>query len=292
MVRSMTGYGKAEASNDKYIFSVELKAVNHRYLDVSVRLPKVLNSLETSVRQVLKNRLDRGKVDVFINYKKESDESGMISYDSSVVKGYLDCFSKMEDEFGIINDIKMSVMSRLPNVIVEEEDTFEEDAIWALLSQALNNAIDAFVAEREREGEKLKSDLLSKLDELLFAVDEIEKIYPSILEEYKTKLAGKIEELLGNTAVEENRILAEVTLYADKTCVDEETVRLKTHIESMADTLKAGGVCGKKLDFITQEMNREANTILSKSNTISITDIGISLKTGIEKVREQIQNIE
>lgn len=292
MVRSMTGYGKAEAANEKYIFSVELKAVNHRYLDVSIRLPKVINSLENKIRQVVKERLDRGKVDIFINYRKEAGQSGAISYDASMVRGYLDCFSGMEKEFGIVNDIKMSVISRLPNVIVEEEEVFEDEAVWALLSEALNKAIDGFIAEREREGEKLKEDLLSKLSELLAAVEEIEKIYPSILEEYKNKLAGKIEELLGNMAVEENRILAEVTLYADKTCVDEETVRLKTHIESMADTLKAGGVCGKKLDFITQEMNREANTILSKSNTMSITDIGILLKTGIEKVREQIQNIE
>lgn len=292
MVRSMTGYGKAEAANEKYVFTVELKAVNHRYLDVSIRLPKVINSLESKIRQVVKDRLDRGKVDIFINYKKEAGETGAIGYDAALVKGYLDCFSKMESEFGIINDIKMSVISRLPNVIIEEEEIFEDDAVWELLSNALNAAIDAFIAEREREGEKLKEDLLGKLSEILSAVDEIEKIYPSILEEYKAKLVTKVEELLGNITVEENRILAEVTLYADKTCVDEETVRLKTHIESMIDTLKFGGVCGKKLDFITQEMNREANTILSKSNTISITDIGIALKTGIEKVREQIQNIE
>ena len=292
MVRSMTGYGKAESSNEKYIFSVELKAVNHRYLDMSVRLPKVLNSLETSVRQLVKDRIERGKVDIFINYRKEAETSGAVSFDAAVVRGYLDCFSKMQEEFGISNDIKMSVMSRLPNVIIEEEDAFEDDTAWKLLSEALNAAIDMFVESREREGEKLKADLLNKLDELILAVDEIEKIYPDILEEYKNRLAGKIEELLGNTTVEESRILAEVTLFADKTCVDEETVRLRTHIENMADTLKIGGVCGKKLDFITQEMNREANTILSKSNTISITDIGISLKTGIEKVREQIQNIE
>lgn len=292
MVRSMTGYGKAEAANEKYVFSVELKSVNHRYLDVSIRMPKVINSMEGKIRQVVKERLDRGKVDIFINYRKEASDNGTISYDSSLVKGYLDVFSQLESEFGIINDIKMSVISRLPNVIIEEDEIFEDEAVWKLLSEALNSAIDAFIAEREREGEKLKEDLLLKLSELNAAVEEIEKIYPSILEEYKQKLALKIEELLGNTSVEENRILAEVTLFADKTCVDEETVRLKTHIESMTDTLKRGGVCGKKLDFITQEMNREANTILSKSNTISITDIGIALKTGIEKVREQIQNIE
>lgn len=292
MVRSMTGYGKAEAANEKYVFSVELKAVNHRYLDVSIRLPKVINSLESKIRQVVKDRLDRGKVDIFINYRKEAGETGVISYDAALVKGYLDCFSKMENEFGIVNDIKMSVISRLPNVIIEEEELFEDESVWELLLDALNSAIDAFVVEREREGEKLKEDLLGKLSDLLAAVEEIEKIYPSILDEYKDKLALKIEELLGNNTIEENRILAEVTLYADKTCVDEETVRLKTHIESMTETLRRGGVCGKKLDFITQEMNREANTILSKSNTISITDIGIALKTGIEKVREQIQNIE
>lgn len=292
MVRSMTGYGKAEAANEKYIFSIELKAVNHRYLDVSIRLPKVINSLESKIRQVVKDRLDRGKVDIYINYRKEASVSGGISFDAALVKAYLDCFSQLESEFGIVNDVKMSVMSRLPNVIIEEEDIFEDEDVWELLSDALNSAIDAFVAEREREGEKLKEDLLNKLSELHGLVDEIEKVYPSILEEYKQKLATKIEELLGNTTIEENRILAEVTLYADKTCVDEETVRLKTHIESMADTLNKGGVCGKKLDFITQEMNREANTILSKSNTVSITDIGIALKTGIEKVREQIQNIE
>lgn len=292
MIRSMTGYGKAESSNEKYIFSVELKAVNHRYLDISVRIPKALNALEAPLRQLLKERLERGKVDVFVSYKKENDASGGITYDSSVIKGYLDCFTKMENEFQITNDIKMSHIIRLPDVIVEEEELFEENIVWNILSEAANDAIDMFIASREKEGEKLKSDLLNKLEELFVAVEQIEKIYPDILDDYKSKLSDKIEELLGNVSIEENRILAEVTLFADKTCVDEETVRLKTHIEGMSETLKAGGVCGKKLDFITQEMNREANTILSKSNTISITDIGIVLKTGIEKVREQIQNIE
>lgn len=292
MVRSMTGYGKAEAANDKYIFTVEIKAVNHRYLDMSVRIPKVVNCLEPKVRQLVKERLDRGKVDIFINYKKEAAATGSIVYDASLVKAYLDCFNAMSDEFGITNDISMSVMTRLPDVLIEEEELMSDESIWELLCETLNKAIDSFISEREREGEKLKEDLLAKLDELLSAVDEIEALYPSILEDYKNKLASKVEELLGGTSVEENRILAEVTLYADKTCVDEETVRLRTHIESMASTLRNGGVCGKKLDFIAQEMNREANTILSKSNTISITDIGILLKTGIEKVREQIQNIE
>jgi len=292
MLRSMTGYGKAEASNEKYVFTVELKSVNHRYLDVSIRLPRAINSLENKIRQVVKDRLDRGKIDIFINYKKEALATGAISYDASLIRSYLECFSEIENEFSIQNDIKMSNISRLPNVIIEEEEVFEDEEVWNLLDVALDKAIDAFVAEREREGEKLKSDLLGKLDELLSAVEKIEEIYPAILEDYKAKLAAKVEELFGNASVEENRILAEVTLFADKTCVDEETVRLKTHIESMADCLKSGGVCGKKLDFIAQEMNREANTILSKSNTISITDIGILLKTGIEKVREQVQNIE
>ena len=292
MVRSMTGYGKAEAANEKYVFTIELKSVNHRYLDINVRIPKALIYYESAIRSCVKERLDRGKVDIFVSYKKDTSNSNMISYDPAAVKGYLDCFSRIENEFGLENDIKMSAMIRLPDVIVEDDEEFEKETTEALLLNALNDAIDSFIAEREREGEKLKENLLEKLNELVFAVEEIEKIYPDMLSEYRDKLELRLKELLENTAIEESRILAEATLYADKTCVDEETVRLRTHIESMRSTLLKGGVCGKKLDFITQEMNREANTILSKANSIDITDIGILMKTGIEKIREQIQNIE
>ncbi len=292
MISSMTGYGKAEAANEKYIFTIEMKAVNHRYLDINIRMPKALLYFENTIRNVIKDRLNRGKVDVFINYKKDLAAAGTISYDPAAVRGYLDCFSRMEAEFGVTNDVAMSVLAKLPGVFAEEEDAFEKETTEALLLEGLQQAIDAFAAERAQEGEKLKDNLLEKLKELMKDVDQIEAIYPQLLQEYRQKLEARMQELLENTTIDESRIVAEATLYADKTCVDEETVRLRTHIENMEKTLCDGGICGKKLDFLTQEMNRESNTILSKANSISITDIGIRLKTGIEKIREQIQNIE
>lgn len=265
MIKSMTGFGRCEISAGERKFTVEMKSVNHRYLDANIRMPKKLNFFETAIRNLLKQRVQRGKVDIFISYEDFSEGQVALKYNSALAAEYLSYMKQMEDEFGLENDIRVSALSRYPEVLTMEEQVVDEDELWNGLKQALEGAIVQFVETRSQEGERLEQDITEKLDGLL-------------------ELVGQIEE---------SRIAAEVVLFADKICTDEEVVRLKSHIVHMKETLKSNenGI-GRKLDFIAQEMNREANTILSKANDLEVSNIGISLKTEIEKVREQIQNIE
>lgn len=292
MIYSMTGFGRAEASEGKRKFTVELKSVNHRYLDLNIKMPKQLNALESEIRSLLKEQIGRGKVDVYITCEKEHEDAVSLKYNASLAASYLKYLRAMAEEFELEDDIRVSTLSRYPDVFVMEETPADEEELWNGLREALTGACRQFVAARAAEGENLKADLLDKLEELLSDVQFIEKRSPEIMAEYRQRLEDKVKELLGDRQLDDARIATEVTIYADKICVDEETVRLKSHIFSMKDALTKGGAIGRKLDFIAQEMNREANTILSKANNIEISDVGINLKTGIEKIREQIQNIE
>lgn len=292
MIYSMTGFGRAEASEGKRKFTVELKSVNHRYLDLNIKMPKQLNALESEIRSFLKEQIGRGKVDVYITCEKEHEDAVFLKYNASLAASYLKYLRAMAEEFELEDDIRVSTLSRYPDVFVMEETPADEEELWNGLREALTGACRQFVAARAAEGENLKADLLDKLEELLSDVQFIEKRSPEIMAEYRQRLEDKVKELLGDRQLDDARIATEVTIYADKICVDEETVRLKSHIFSMKDALTKGGAIGRKLDFIAQEMNREANTILSKANNIEISDVGINLKTGIEKIREQIQNIE
>lgn len=292
MIKSMTGFGRCEKVTEEYKLSVEMKAVNHRYLDMSIKMPKKFNYFEAGIRNLLKNDIQRGKVDVFINYEDYTENKMSLKYNASLAAEYMEYFKKMEEQFGIANDIKVSALARMPEVLTMEEVPDDEDSMWKLLSEVITEAAGSFVESRVREGEHLKNDLLGKLDYMLEQVAFIEERSPKIVAEYRTKLEEKVHELLESASIDEGRIATEVTIFADKICVDEETVRLRSHIDHTRKELLAGGSVGRKLDFIAQEMNREANTILSKANDLEISEHAIILKTEIEKVREQIQNIE
>ena len=292
MIKSMTGFGRCEAVTDECKISVEIKAVNHRYLDLSIKMPKKFNYFEAAMRTLLKDYIQRGKVDVFITYADYTEDQVSLKYNSTLAAEYMKNFEKMAEQFGLEDDVTVSMLSRCPEVLTMEQVPEDEEHMWAMLQEVLKGAAENFVETRLREGENLKNDLIGKLDHMLSMVDFIEERSPKILEEYRQRLGDKVRELLQNSTIDESRILTEVTVFADKICVDEETVRLRSHIEGMKKELLAGGSVGRKLDFIAQEMNRESNTILSKSNDLEISDQGILLKTEIEKVREQIQNIE
>ncbi len=292
MIKSMTGFGRFESVTESCKISVEIKAVNHRYLDLGIKMPKKFNFFESAMRGLLKDYIQRGKVDVFVTYEDYTEEKVSLKYNSSLAAEYMESFKKMAEQFGIDNDVKVSMLSRCPEVLTMEQAPEDEDQMWALLAEALKHAAENFVETRVREGENLKNDLIGKLDNMLSLVDFIETRSPKVLEEYRKKLEDKVKDMLQSTTIDESRILTEVTIFADKICVDEETVRLRSHIEGMKKELIKGGAIGRKLDFIAQEMNRESNTILSKSNDMEISDQAIILKTEIEKVREQIQNIE
>ena len=292
MIKSMTGFGRCEIEEGSRKISVEMKAVNHRYLDVNIKMPKKLNFFESSIRNVLKDYMQRGKIDIFITYEDYSEENVNIKYNRDVANEYMEYLKAMSEEFGLDNDIRVSTLSRYPEVFTMEETNIDEEEIWKSLEKAIRGAAQAFVDTRIAEGENLKNDLLGKLDGMLECVNFIAERSPKIIEEYRSKLEAKVRELIGDVKIDENRLIMETTIFADKVCVDEEMVRLRSHVQATKDALIAGGSIGRKLDFIAQEMNREANTILSKANDLEISERGIELKTEIEKVREQIQNIE
>ncbi len=293
MIKSMTGFGRCEISDGERKFTVEMKGVNHRYLDVNIRMPKKLNYFETAIRNFLKQSVQRGKVDLFMTYEDLSESQVSLRYNEALAGEYLMYLRQIGEKFSLENDIRVSTLSRYPEVLTMEEQVVDEEELWNGLKKALHGATERFVETRVLEGERLKEDIVSKLDKMLELVEYIEERSPKIVAEYREKLENKVKELLADTQMEEGRIAAEVVIFADKICTDEEIVRLKSHVVHMKETLLSdeNGI-GRKLDFIAQEMNREANTILSKANDLEISNVGIDLKTEIEKVREQIQNIE
>ena len=292
MIKSMTGFGRCENHQGSRKFTVEMKAVNHRYFDVSIKMPKKLSFFEAAIRNVLKQYVQRGKLDVFITYEDYAEENVALKYNEERAGQYLKYFRQMAEKFGLKDDISVSSLGRCPEVFTMEEQDIDEEEIWAELKKAVEGACVQFVKAREQEGEALKTDLLDKLERMDENVTLIEDRYPQIVSEYRSRLEEKVKELLGDLQIDEGRIAAEVVIFSDKICTDEETVRLRSHIATMKEALIAGGSVGRKLDFIAQEMNREANTILSKANDLATSNVAIDLKTEIEKVREQIQNIE
>lgn len=292
MIKSMTGFGRCENHQGSRKFTVEMKAVNHRYFDVSIKMPKKLSFFEAAIRNVLKQYVQRGKLDVFITYEDYAEENVALKYNEELAGQYLKYFRQMAEKFGLKDDISVSSLGRCPEVFTMEEQDIDEEEIWAELKKAVEGACVQFAKAREQEGEALKTDLLDKLERMDENVTLIEDRYPQIVSEYRSRLEEKVKELLGDLQIDEGRIAAEVVIFSDKICTDEETVRLRSHIATMKEALIAGGSIGRKLDFIAQEMNREANTILSKANDLATSNVAIDLKTEIEKVREQIQNIE
>ncbi len=292
MIKSMTGFGHAEAVTKERKITVELKSVNHRYLDLSIKMPRKLNVFEGQIRNLMKHYMQRGKVDVFITYEDYTAGNVSVKYNREIAAEYLKYLKQMEEEFSLENDVKVSGLSRYPEVLSMEEQSINEEETWHSLEGPLHEACGKFLKTREREGENLKNDLLVKLDGLENMVIKVQQRSPEVVQAYREKLEAKVHELLEDAQIDESRIAAEVILFSDKICNDEETVRLLSHIRGMKKILMEKEGVGRKLDFMAQEMNREANTILSKSSDLEVSDIAIDLKTEIEKIREQIQNIE
>ena len=293
MIRSMTGFGHGEVSNDKnQKVTVEMKSVNHRYCDISLKLPKKLAMFEANIRNIMKEYASRGKIDIYVSYEDLSETAVSLHYNQAMAEEYMQVFKKMQEDFNIETKITAEALAKYPEVVTIEEVQQDEEVWWELLEAALRQAAEKFVETRTIEGANLKRDLLGKLDQMAADVAFIEERSPQIIAEYRSKLEEKVKEFLEDSTIEENRIAAEVTLYADKIAVDEEIVRLQSHISSMTDVQESDERIGRKLDFMEQEMNRESNTILYKSSDVDLADHAIELKTNVEKVREQIQNIE
>lgn len=293
MIRSMTSFGRSNSEEGKKrVFTVEMKSVNSRYLDVNIRMPKSIISLEEEIRKMISNSLNRGKVDVFINIKNYNEGAGVPKVDINLAQGYLQCLKEIEEKLNIKNDISVMQIARFPEVItmIEEEDKIDE--IWEELKPLIISSLDMMINMREVEGEKLKEDILIKINQIEELVSKVEEFADSIPKVFKQKLEERLKDLLGNVEVDENRIATEVCILADKATVDEEIIRLNSHINQVRETLKLNEPIGRKLDFIVQEMNRETNTIGSKSSDIKMTNIVIDIKNILEKIREQVQNIE
>lgn len=292
MIKSMTGFGRSELVTDQCKISVEIKAVNHRYCDLNVKIPKKLNSLENAVRSYLKKSVNRGKLDIYISYEDLSEHADCVQVNEGLSREYYKALANLSELLDIPNDATALKIARMPEVMSLEDARVDPDSLEETLLQTVEQALLQFMDSRCKEGNHLKEDILDKLHGMEDRVSEIEKRYPQMVSDYRKKLEDKVRDLLADTSMDESRIATEVVIYADKICVDEETVRLRSHIKNMEDELIRGGNVGRKLDFIAQEMNREANTILSKANDITISNTAIELKTEIEKIREQVQNIE
>ena len=292
MIKSMTGYGHAEKHTETRKFSVEIKSVNNRYADINIRMPRKHIFLESRLRSVLKEYVERGKIDVFINTEEYGEAAGSLQYNEVLAGEYIAAMRTMIEKYGLSQEIRAEDVARAPEVFSIEEAELDEDELCSYLESTLREAAEHFNESRSAEGARLKEDLLKKLEELLAITEDVIAHEPEIMQAYKERLTQKLNEILEDKGIEESRIAAECVIYADKISTDEETVRLKSHIEQMRHELEKGGSVGRKLDFIAQEMNREANTTLSKAGDLLTADCGIAMKTLIEKIREQIQNIE
>lgn len=292
MLKSMTGFGRNEETQNERKIVVEMKSVNHRYSDISIKMPKKISFFETNIRSLLKEYIRRGKLDIFITYEDYTETNLCVKYNEGIAKQYYEYLHRMSETFQLNNDVTVSMLSRYPEVLVLEEQVTDEEKLWNLVEKSIRFAAKKLVESRISEGENLKADINCKLVSMLNIVEQIEERTPQLVLEYRQKIMNKVKDLLGDTHVDEVILATEITVFADKICTDEEIVRLRSHIETMQKTLDEKEEIGRKLDFIAQEMNREANTILSKANDLIISNLAIDLKTEIEKVREQIQNIE
>ena len=292
MIKSMTGYGSSKLSTDGIEISAELKSVNNRYLDVSVRLPRSFIFAEDSIKTLVQNHISRGKVDVFINIDSSGLDDAVVKVNDFLAKGYIDAINHVSDKFSLDSDVSALNLIRFPDVISIEKNDLNSDFILESVCRCFENALTDYDLMREREGEKLKTDILSKLDNIEQLVSQVEEKAPETVEEYRARLLKKMQDVLSQTGIDENRILQEAAIFADHIAVDEETVRLRSHISQMRLMCRNGSPIGRKMDFLIQEFNREANTIGSKCQNSDISYLVVEIKSEIEKIREQIQNIE
>ncbi len=292
LIKSMTGYGRAVQTVNGREFTVELRSVNNRYLDCSVRLPRLLSFGEDAVKQAVKRSISRGKVDVFISVRSEAGDETKVTLNKGVLEGYLSAMRQMVADYGVQDDISVSTVSRLPDVFLVEKPEVDEEQLLADLMSVVNTALEGYDAMRCTEGEALDRDLRSRGQTILELVAQVEQGNAQTVIDYRTRLENKLREVLENTSIDESRILTEAAIFADKVAVDEETVRLRSHLQQMNTMLSGGGAVGRKLDFLLQEMNRETNTIGSKCTDVRLARIVVDIKAELEKIREQTQNIE
>lgn len=291
-VRSMTGYGRGEHIAEDRKFTVEMKSVNHRYNDMTIKLPRSLASLEDKIKKRIMRDVFRGKTDVYISFETFSAADVEVKLNEALAAAYIEKLNLMEERFGLTGGNKLELAAKFPDVITVEKAQQEEDVIWEALLPALDEAVEKFVAMRTAEGENLKKDILLKGEKIKTLVAEVKERSPLVVVEYQEKLNNRLKELMDGVDIDPQRIATEVAVFADRGCVDEEVTRLESHLVQLKDILESGGQVGRKLDFLVQEMNRESNTIASKANDIQIVKATIELKSEIEKIREQIQNLE
>jgi len=292
VVKSMTGYGRAVESVNGREFTVEIRSVNNRYLDCTVKLPRAISFAEDAVKQLIKANVSRGKVDVFISMNSEAQEDVKISLNKPVLEGYLAAMQQIARDYGVRDDISVTALTRMPDVLLVEKPEVDEEQLQTDLLSVVKKALEAYDAMRVREGAALEADLRSRAATILELVAQVELANPQTVKDYRTRLESKLREVLENTSIDESRILTEAAIFADKVAVDEETVRLRSHLEQMNQMLSGSGGVGRKLDFLLQEMNREANTTGSKCSDVKVARIVVDIKAELEKIREQTQNIE
>ncbi len=292
MIKSMTGYGRSQQLADGMNITVEIKSVNHRYFEFSSKLPRSYGFLDEKLKSFFNGKLTRGKMECYVQIEAVEEPDTVISLNHSLVKGYLDAYKELSETYGLENNIKVSDISRVSDIFTVRKQAADEDRIWAAVQTVAEAALDGFIAMRGREGARLKADVLTRLDEIISNVEFIEERSPQTVAEYNEKLLGRLRELLAETHIDEQRILTEAAIFADKIAVAEETVRLRSHISQLRSFLEQSEAVGKKMDFLVQELNREANTIGSKAQDVEIARRVVAIKAEIEKIREQIQNIE
>lgn len=293
MLKSMTGFGRGEVQYNQKYFLIELKSVNHRYVDINIKMPKSFTYLEENLRQKIKEQIRRGRVDIFITHENLGESDLQVKPDLALAKEYLTALEEIQKQLGVKNDISVSLLAKFPDVIKIEKKEEDEDEIWRCLEEGLTTAIDRLMEMRIEEGYKLKEDLVKRLDKITELIEMIRKRSPEIVQEYRQRLTDRIKEILDEGfTLDDNRVIMEVALFADKSNITEEIVRFKSHIHQFRSTLEEEDSVGRKLDFILQEMNREVNTIGSKANDLTITNFVVDIKSELEKMREQVQNIE
>lgn len=292
MIRSMTGFGRAQGTVDGVTVTVEIKSVNHRYFDFSCRVPRNYGFLEEKLKNFVQSRVTRGKIECYVLIEAQEVEECIVKVNHSLAKGYIDALNEIGEIYGLENDINVSAVARNHDIFSVHKSDAEEEVIWSAVSSVATAAIDSFVSMREREGEKLKADILSRCDLILEKVSFIEERSPQTVAEYNAKLLERMQSVLGDVQVDEQRLLTEAAIYADKIAVAEETVRLRSHIDQMREFMDSKVAIGRKMDFLVQEFNREANTIGSKAQDVEIARRVIDIKAEVEKIREQVQNIE
>jgi uncharacterized protein (TIGR00255 family) len=292
MVKSMTGYGRHQEMLDGMNIVVEIKSVNHRYFDFSSRTPRNYGFLDEKLKSYVQSRVSRGKIECYVQIENLEDDSVVVEVNHSLAKGYIDAFKELSERYGIDNNINAGLLARFNDVLIIHKDDEDEDKIWNAVNSVAEKAVDKFIAMREVEGEKLRDDICSRADYILTQVEYVEKRSPETVKEYNDKLLDRMTEMLGDAHFDETRILTEAAIYADKIAVAEETVRLRSHLSQLKDFFNSKEAIGRKMDFLVQEINREANTIGSKANDVDIARCVLEIKSEVEKIREQVQNIE